>query len=169
MKRVLALALVFAVIGLGVPTPTFAARGQQPDGSIAGDVKDQGGSPVANHTVRVRNAGTGQVAGNGSTNVAGRFSFGNLGQATYVVEAVDETGRIQATSTAVTLATGAMTNPNVAIVLSQSGTGATAAAAGSTSFFKSTAGILLLVAGGALAVGGIVVATNDDTPKSPSK
>lgn len=167
MKRVLALALVFAVIGLGVPTASMAAAASQAGGQIGGAVKDQGGKPAANYAVRVRNAGTGQVAGTGTTGAAGQFTFSNLPPGTYVVEVLDGSGRILATSTSIGLASGAMDIAGVAITLTESE--ALAAAVAGTSFFKSTTGILVLAGAAALAVGGIVAVTNDDTPKSPSR
>jgi len=163
MKRALALALVVALVGLGIPAPAFASVVQ-----VAGAVKYMSGMPAPNMAVRIRNAATGQVAGTGSTSAAGEFSFANVGPGTYVVEVIDGSGRILATSTSIGLATAATTVTGVAIALTESDQGTTSSGGGGN-FFKSTAGILLLAGAAALVVGGIVVATNDDTPKSPSK
>jgi len=168
MKRLTALALVFALLGLGVPTASLAAAAQQPGGQVAGAVRDQGGKPAVNYAVRVRNAGTGQVAGTGTTGPAGEFSFENLTQGTYVVEVVDGTGRILATSTSIALATGAMAITGVAITLTESEAVAAAAAAGG-SFFTSTTGIVVMAAAGALAVGGVVAAAKKPKPPKPPK
>jgi hypothetical protein len=163
---------VFVLIGLGVPTASFAAAAQQSGGQVAGAVRDQGGQPAVNYAVRVRNAGNGQVAGTGTTGPAGEFAFDNLTPGTYVVEVVDGSGRILATSTSIALGTGAMQIAGVAITLTETDAAAAAAAAAGGSFFTSTTGIVVMAAAGALAVGGIVVAKDKDKdkkPKSPKK
>jgi len=169
MKRFTALALVFALLGLGVPTASLAAA-QQPGGQVAGAVRDQGGKPAVNYAVRVRNAGTGQVAGTGTTGTAGEFAFDNLTPGTYVIEVVDGSGRILATSTSIVLGTGAMQIAGVAITLTE--TEALAAAAAGGSFFKSTTGILIMAGAAGLAVGTVAVVKDKDKdkkPKSPNK
>ena len=171
MKRLMALALVLALAGLGVPAGSLQAAGRQvtgqqaAPGQIAGAARHENGQPAVNYMVRVRNAATGAVAGaTTATTQAGEFSFSNLAPGTYVVEVLDRSGRILATSTSITLGTGAMQIVGVAITLTNSDALAGAVAAGGGNFFKSTAGILLMAGAAGLTVGGVVLAT-----KSPSK
>ena len=167
MRRLTALALVFALLGLGVPTGAFAAVAQQTIGQLAGTARYESGQPAANFAVRLRNAGTGQVVGTATTGTRGEFAFENLTQATYVVEILDGSGRIVATSTSIALATGAMQITGVAITLTESDALAAAAAGGS--FFTSTTGIVVMAAAGALAVGGVVAASKKPKPPKPPK
>ncbi len=176
MKRYLALALALGIVFLGVPTTSFAA-GQQPvpsqDGKVTGTARHSSGTLVTNHGIRLRDAGTGQVAGTSKTDGSGAFSFTNVPKGTFVVELLDDAGQVVATSTAVTIGTGAnMTVTGVIVTLADSaaaGAAAAGAAAAGGSFFTSTAGILLLTglaAGGTIA---IVAVSKNDAPKSPSK
>jgi len=160
MKRLLALALVVALVTLGVPTSTFA--GPRVNSSVAGIAKDMTGSPLANTTVRLRNVLTGQLAGTTRTSIAGAFLFENLKSGNYIVETLDAAGRIVAASSSVDLAPGAsMTGVAVTAPAAPKKAGA---AAGGGSFFTSTTGIILLAAIGAGVVAGIVVATRDSSP-----
>ncbi|HEY3381976.1 MAG TPA: carboxypeptidase-like regulatory domain-containing protein [Vicinamibacterales bacterium] len=166
MKRVLALALVVALVSLGVPTASFAAAPRQANGSIAGIAKDAGGTPLGNYTVRLRNTGTGAISGTTQTSAAGEFSFASLPTGNYVVEITDSTGKIIATSSALNLGAGA-TLTGVAVAASAAGAAAAAAAVGggAGAFFTSTAGILILVAAGAGTVAAIVATRGDSSPK----
>ena len=162
MKRLLALALVVALVTLGVPTSTFA--GPRVNSSVAGIAKDMTGSPLANTTVRLRNVLTGQLAGTTRTSIAGAFLFENLKSGNYIVETLDAAGRIVAASSSVDLAPGAsMTGVAVTAPAAPKQAGAPAVAGGG-SFFTSTTGIILLAAIGAGVVAGIVVATRDSSP-----
>jgi len=163
MKRFFALVLVFALISLGVPTLASAApQGQA--GRITGTARSQGGQPLANYAVQVRNVATGQIVGTAKTSAAGEFGFSNLAAGNYVVEVVDAGGRIVATSSSITLAGGAMSITGVAVTAS--GALGAGAAAGGGSFFTSTAGIILMVAAGAGTIAAIVATRG---PASPSK
>jgi hypothetical protein len=166
MKRFFALALVLALIALGLPTASFAAAPRQGSGTISGIAKDAGGTALSGVTVRCRNTGTGAIAGTTTSNASGAFTFSNLGPASYVIEIVDSTGKVIATSATLTLTASQMSITGVAIATSAAAGGGAAAAAGGGSFFTSTAGILILAAAGAGTVG-IIVATRSDS--SPSK
>lgn len=164
MKRVLALALVVALISIGVPTSSFA--GPRVNSSVAGIAKDTTGRPLVNTTVRMRNVVTGQIAGTARTSLSGAFTFENLTSGNYIVETVNAAGRVVATSSSLDLAPGA-TVTGVAVtapadVAAQAG--GAAAAAGGGSFFASTGGIILLAAIGAGAVAGLYYGTKDDSP-----
>lgn len=164
MRRFFALALVAALIGLGLPTNTFAAAKPQ-NGQISGAAKNQGGQPLANHTVRLRNVGSGQIAGTATTSAGGQFTFTNLAAGNYVIEVVDAAGQVVATSTTLTLSAATMTLTGVAVTASAAGVAAAAGAAAGGSFFTSTAGIVLLVAAGGGAVAAVVATRGDESPK----
>jgi hypothetical protein len=158
----LALALVVALVTLGVPTSSFA--GARMTSSVAGVAKDMTGSPLANTTVRLRNIMTGQLAGTTRTSVGGAFTFENLASGNYIIETVDASGRIVAASSSVDVAPGAaMTGVAVTAPAAAKQAGA-AAGAGGGSFFTSTTGIVLLAAIGAGVIAGVVVATRDSSP-----
>ena len=159
MKRVLALALVVALVTLGVPTSTFA--GQRVTGSVAGIANDMTGIPLASTTVRLRNVLTGQLAGTTRTSIAGAFLFENLESGNYIVEIIDAARCIVAASSSVNLAPGeSMTGVMVTAVKRD----CAAAPARDRSFFTSTTGIILLAAIGAGVVAGVIVATRDSSP-----
>jgi hypothetical protein len=161
MKRLLSLALIAALVTVGLPSATFA--GPRLNSSVAGIAKDMAGKPLANTTVRLRNVVTGQLAGTARTSLSGAFTFENLASGNYIVETVDSAGRIMATSSSLDVAPGA-TLTGVAVTAPAAAKQPGAAAAGGGSFFTSTAGIVLLAAIGAGLVTGVVLATRDDSP-----
>ena len=166
MKRILALALVAALVTLGVPTSSFA--GPRLSSSVTGVAKDSAGKPIANATVRLRNVLTGQLAGTTRTSIAGSFTFENLASGNYVIETLNGAGRVMAASASVDVAPGAAVTGVAVTAPAEAGKQGGAAAAGGGSFFTSTTGIIVLAAIGAGVVTGIVLATGDDDT-SPKK
>jgi hypothetical protein len=163
-KKLLALTLVVALLGLSIPAPVFAGTGKtQGAGSLSGTLKDREGHSLANYTVRVRNLDTGQVVGTGTTNLAGEFTFTGLNPGTYVVEVLDNAGRVIGASKSIALTASVLVVANIPIVLSGVVTGAGAAAGGS--FFATATGLLVAAAAGA-GLAGILSAR---TAASPSK
>jgi hypothetical protein len=165
MKRFFALALVAAIVTLGVPTASFAAPLN--NGTISGIARTADGAVLANVTVPCRNIGTGAVAGTTTTNAAGAFTFSNLSAGSYVVELVDNSGKTIGAGPTVNLNANQMTVSGVAVTGNTAAYGAAAgAAAGGAAFFKTKVGILVTaaVAGGIAAA---VIATRDSS--SPSK
>jgi hypothetical protein len=162
MRKFLSLALVVAIVSLGMPSVSFAAgRGaQQGNGQVMGTARSEAGSPIANATVRLRNSATGDVVATSKTTATGEFSFGNVPTGSYVVELVDGNGAVIATSAAVSLAPGATSVTGVALTaaVGKAGVGAVAATGGGH-FFTSTGGIVLLAAVGAGVVAGVYFAT----------
>jgi hypothetical protein len=162
MRRLLALALVVALISIGVPTSSFA--GPRVNSSVAGIAKDTTGRPLANTTVRMRNVMTGQIAGTARTSLSGAFTFENLTSGNYIVETVNAAGRIVATSSSLDVAPGmamtgvAVTAPADVAAAAQPG----AAAVVGASFFSSGAGMLVLTAIGTGTVAGLYYATKGD-------
>jgi len=161
MRRFLALSLVAAMVGLGIPISATAAPSA---GVIAGVAKDSTGLPLSNVTVRLRDVVSGTLAGSGRTGTSGSFSFGNLAAGHYVVETVDLSGRVMAASAALQLGTGAALKNIVVTTPYAKAQGTTAATAGGGSFFTSTAGILLIAAVAAGTVIAIVAAKDDESP-----
>jgi hypothetical protein len=95
------------------------------------------------------------VAGTTTTNAAGQFSFVGLNAGNYVVEVVNATGTVIATSTPTAVAAGSVATVGVSVAGAVvAGTAATAAP-----FFGSTLGIAAVAAAGA-AVGGVTVAAS---------
>jgi hypothetical protein len=149
MKRLLVAALVLALVGIGVPVPVGAA-GQQKGGSVSGAVHNSARQPVANTTVRLRNADTGELVETTITNAKGGFTFTGVPQGNYVIEVVNAAGDVIGTSSTVAVTAGMNTVSGVAITLAARGAaGAAAAAGGAGGFFTSTAGILVIAAAGA--------------------
>ena len=151
MRRALALLLVATMVVLGVPLTSQAAA-LQPNGQISGTGRDSGGKPLTGYTVQLRNVDTGQLVATGKTGALGQFEFTGLNAGNYVVEIVDASGKIIATSAKLGLTAGAMTISG--LVITSSGRGAIGAGAAGGSFFATKAGIVLLVAagGGAAAI-----------------
>lgn len=165
MRRLLALALVVAMVSLGVPQVTWAAA-PQGGSQVSGSAKTSTGSPIANATVRLRNTGTGEVAQTVKTNARGEYSFGKVPSGSYVVELLDNNGAVAATSMPVSLA-AAQSVTGVALTTAAGATGVGAVgAAGAGHFFTSAAGVLLIVGAAGGIVAGIVASGED---KSPSK
>jgi hypothetical protein len=164
MKRLLALALVLAMVSLGVPATAFAAAPQAKmgNGQVTGAAQNEAGSPIANATVRLRNTGTGDVVATSRTAADGGYSFSNLAAGNYVVELVDSNGAVIATSVALSLTTGSMSVSGVALTaaVGKAGVGAVGAT-GAGHFFTSTGGILLLAAVGAGVVVAVIGATEE--------
>jgi hypothetical protein len=133
-------------------------------GQVAGTARTEVGNPIANTSVRLRNTGTGQVAGTTTTAANGEYSFKNVPEGNYVIELVDSNGTVIATSAPVALtSTESVTGVALTATAGKAGVGAVA---GSGHFFTSTAGILLLAAAGSGLVVGVIGAT---TQKSPSR
>jgi hypothetical protein len=162
MKRFLALSLVVAMVGLGIPVSAGAAP---TTGAIAGVAKDSTGIPLSSVTVRLRNVVSGSLAGTARTAASGAFAFENLSAGHYVVEAVDLSGRVTAASASLDLRSGAALRNVTITAPSARAQGGAAAAGGGGSFFTSTAGILLLSAAAAGTVIAIVATTGDESPK----
>lgn len=173
MRKIVVLTLAVGLVAMGWPAGVVAApaagagkaQAQQP-GTISGTAQDADKTPLANHTVRLRNVDTGQLAGQTTSNAAGEFAFTGLSPANYAIEVVDAAGNIIATSATIPLTAGAVVS-GVAVTATAAGAAAAAAAAGGLgAFFASTAGIVLLAAVG---VGITAAAIAAGPPASPSR
>lgn len=163
MRRLTALALVFAFAVVVSPAPLVIA--QEQTGGVAGTAADPSKNPLANHTVRLRNVQTGQITSSTTSTANGAFSFSGITPGNYVVEIVNSAGNIVGTSSAVAVTAG--TVATVTVTATALAVGAAAAGAGGAGLFGlGVAGTVLAVAG----VAGVViavVATQDDA--SPSR
>ena len=154
LRRISSLAFVCALLAAGVPV-SAAVKTRQAEGTgrISGTAKDAKGVNLANHTARLRNISTGQIAGETTTNASGQWSFAGLNPGQYVVEIVNPAGLVVATTTPISLTVGAMVAAGVSITASAAAAGTAgavaAAAAAGGGFFGSTAGAVLLAAVGA--------------------
>ncbi len=171
MRRILALALVVSVVCLGMPMGALAAYGgqTQSNGQIGGSARNPDQTPLASHTVRLRNVSNGAlVPGQTTTTSAmGDYLFTGLNPGQYVVEVLDASGNLIGASTPITLTAGMMTISGVAITATAAGAAAAAASAGGLgAFFTSTAGVVILAGAGA---GITYAAVQSGKKESPSK
>lgn len=147
-----------------IPAITTAAGlpDQQATGSIQGTARDAQQQTLANHTVQIRNVQTGQLAGSGTTNAAGEFTFAGLQPGNYVVEIVNAAGQIIGTTAPIAVAAGTV----AAVTVTASAAGALAAAggAGFGIFGLGTAASAAIIGGVAVGVtAGIVARDNKIT------
>jgi hypothetical protein len=127
------------------------------------------GKPLASVTVRLRNIDTGAIVAQQRTNAQGEFRFTGVPLGNYVVETVDDDGRLLGTSVRISITSGALIATGITVTSTAggaAGAAGAAAAAGAGSFFASTAGIITLIAIGA-GVGAVVIANSGDS--SPSR
>lgn len=151
--------LLALVLALGL---TMAANAGQATGSIAGTVRDAQGQPLPSVKLQLRNIDTGQVVATTRAGADAAYQFMGIVPANYVVEIVDDSGKVLGLSVASSMAAnGAITG----LIVALSSTGAAAAAAGGLgAFFASTGGILLLVGIGAGVTAGVIAVTNNASP-----
>jgi hypothetical protein len=158
MKRI---ALTIVAIALGMAVVAEATQGT---GKISGAARDAQNQVLSGEKIQLRNVDTGQLVATTKTGPDGAFEFTGLNPANYIVEIVDNSGKVIGLSPATALAAGgAITGLIVAASASGALAGA-AAAGGAAAFFSSTGGILLLVGVGAGVTAGIIAATNDSSP-----
>ena len=157
MTRLIGLLALVLALGL-----TMAADAGQATGSIAGTVRDAQGQPLPSVKLQLRNIDTGQVVATTRAGADAAYQFTGIVPANYVVEIVDDSGKVLGLSVASSMAAnGAITG----LIVALSSTGAAAAAAGGLgAFFASTGGILLLVGIGAGVTAGVIAVTNNASP-----
>ena len=102
MTKMLARWPIVALIALGVALPARAET--PPDGSISGVARDTFDSPLVGFGVRLRSLATGEVPRATTTNVRGAFVFTDVDPGRYVVELVDPTMRLVATTGTLSMA-----------------------------------------------------------------
>ena len=157
----LALALVFAVVVS--PAPLVVAQGQT--GNVNGVAADASKNPLANHTVRLRNLQTGEITSVTQSTANGSFSFAGVNPGNFVIEIVNSTGQIIATSSTVAVAAG--TTATVTITATALAGMAAGAGASSLAALFSGTSLIVVTAAGVAAVAIAVAATQDEA--SPSR
>lgn len=154
MRGVIAVFLASLLTITNVPL-TFAAGAG--NATITGVARTTAGQILSGHTVRLRSVRTGDLVASTVPSSTGDFIFGRLDAGSYVVEVVDQSGRIVGVSSITTVTDGS--TASVALTVAS-----TARVGGAIS----TALLIVLLAGGAAGAFGIVAAVNDDEA-SPSQ
>src|SRR5262249_34084462 len=141
MRKLCSLAIVAAMISLGIPSAAFAAparvraRQQNPPqfGTITGTAKDAKGQALSNYTVRARDA-AGNIVGQSVSNSVGTYSITGLAPGNYIIEVVNAAGQVVGLSSTVAVTAGAVVT--VTITATAAGTVGAAAAGGGGSIFR---------------------------------
>ena len=154
MRRFIAVALASILMLANAPQLFAAAKAT---GALTGVARTSAGQPLADHSVRVRDVRTGDVAAMSRTGANGAFLVAGLDPGSYVVEIVDAAGRIVGVSTIATVTEGrtatlAVTAPSTPLVGGRLGAVA----------------ITSIIVASALGVTGLVVAVTGDEA-SPSQ
>ena len=162
MRQLIAIALVSTLSLSTLPISAMAAGAQT--ASIAGIAQSAAGQIVANATVRLRNLGTGPLAGTTTSSTTGSFGFTGLAAGNYSVEVVNAAGQIVATSTAIPVAAGATIT---GVTVTAPAVAAAAAAGGAALGVKGKNKALLIST--IAAVAGIVTVVGVVNDASPSE
>jgi len=164
MKRILALALTFAVTLSGSSLFAAGARMQQ-NGSIAGTATSQTGEALPNVTVQLRDLSTGQVVQTKTTNDKGEYAFEALPAGNYAVEAVNAAGQVIGTSASISLTAGqalggVVLQANAGLLTA----GGAAAAGGAGANTAVSAAVMIAVAAGTAFIGAQTTTSNSSSP-----
>jgi len=165
MRRFIAIVLVVAMATITWPVALGAAPPRQATGGVNGTALDASKNPLANHTIQLRNAQTGQLVGSSTSGASGAFTFSGIQPGSFIIEIVDAAGNILGTATA-TVTAGVVTTVTVTATALGAAAVAAGTAGGLAGLFSGTS--LLVIS--AAAAGGIavaVVATRDEA--SPSR
>jgi hypothetical protein len=158
MKRV---GLVIVIIALGL---AVAANASQGTGKISGTARDSHDQVLPGVKVQLRNVDTGQLVATTRAGADGAFEFTGLNPGTYIVELVDESGKIIGLSPSTALAVGGAVTGLVVVASAAGAVAGAAAAGGLGAFFTSTGGILLLVGIGAGVTAAVIALTGEASP-----
>lgn len=152
---------VAVVMLVGLLALAVAADAGQGTGRISGVARDAQSQVLANVKVQLRNVDTGQLVATSRAGADGRFEFSGLAPANYVVEIVNDDGKIVGLSPSTALAAGGVIT-GLSVAATAAGALAGAAAAGGVgSFFASTGGILLLAGIGVAGTAAVISITQD--------
>ena len=91
------LCALYVSLGAIAPPPAGpSAIGARTSSKVLGVVWNADSTPVPSARVRLRNMTTGRVEATAVANATGRFTFESLETGSYVIEFVDETGKVRA-------------------------------------------------------------------------
>lgn len=99
-------ATVAIAIGLALGAAGSRARAAEPSASIVGTAWKADNAVLAGARVRLRSAVTGKIDGAAVADEQGRFRFDRTPPGTYIVELVDESGRVLAVGHVLSAADG---------------------------------------------------------------
>jgi hypothetical protein len=174
MRRFIAIAL-FSVLALGA-RPLIAAPGQRPargDGSamgvttggLKGTARTPTGQLLPGVEVQARDLQTGQIVGSSTTDASGAFAFRGLTPASYVVEAVSQSGAIVGSSAATSLVAGGVATAAVsAAATAATGTATTGAAGGARAVGARSTAMVVTSAAQSAGIAGAIVTARDASP-----
>src|SRR5262245_61100742 len=94
INHFVAAALTFSLATSAMPAQLFA--GQQ-NGTISGTAKNEAKKPFGDYSVRARNAQNGQVAETTPLDANASFSLSGLAPASYLVELLNQKGKVVCT------------------------------------------------------------------------
>lgn len=120
-----------------VPGAARASSASSASTKVLGAAWHHDNTPIKDANLRLRNVVTGKVLAVAKANDLGRFTFDNVEPGTYVVELVNDSGRVQTVSHVFTVAPGETVATFVRLDAHKSW---------ATSFFSSTAGAIVATA-----------------------
>ena len=130
-----AIVLLLALAFVSAAAANGRAAGKSP--SVLGAAWRHDNTPIKGANLRLRNAATGKILAVAKANELGRFTFDNVEPGTYVVELVNDSGRVQTVSHVFTVAAGETVATFVRLDAQKSWAAA---------FFSSTAGAIVATA-----------------------
>jgi hypothetical protein len=172
MRRAIASVLVVVFTAFVTPMPVVFALQPGPcgpglpTGCVNGVAADASKQPLANHTVRLRNVANGQTT-TVTSGANGSFSFTGVNPGNFVIEIVNASNQVIATSSTVSVAAGATASITVTATM-LTGLAAASGATGLAGLFTGTSLVVVTAVG----VAGIVIAvqtTQNDEEASPSR
>jgi len=166
MRRTGTFALI-TVLALCVPAGAFAAgrpaARQSQGGTVSGEAKDATGQKLATK-IRVRNASTGEISAEVTSDATGAFTATGLPAGSYVVEVLGTNGAVIGVSPAISGAAGSTVS--VSVTATAVGSVSAASTTGGFSLFGLGAGGSAVIIGAAVvaAVAGVVAVKGDASP-----
>jgi hypothetical protein len=106
MFRLIAVVAVAVLVAPAVHASDKLARPAARGTSIRGNAWAADSTPIKDAKLRLRNAATGKIEATATADDAGRFTFTNVEGGSYVVEIVNDAGKILAVGHSFTIAPG---------------------------------------------------------------
>ena len=160
MRKAFSIGLVVATATFGMLPLSLGAAGRQVvatqqhrGGTLTGIALGADKQPLPNRTVRARDTADGRIAGTTTTSATGAFTFPSLSPGHYVVEIVDDSGKIIGLSPAIDVTAGSAAN----VTVTASAAGALKSGGGFSLFgLGPLASVGVIGAASAVAVTGVV-------------